>query len=84
MQHVAKRFAQSIGASGIVMGDSLGQVASQTLMNIRAEQSDLGFPILRPLIGLDKLEIIDIAERIGTFDLSIIKTSGCTSVEEEG
>lgn len=77
MQHVAKRFAQSIGASGIVMGDSLGQVASQTLMNIRAEQSDLGFPILRPLIGLDKLEIIDIAERIGTFDLSIIKTSGC-------
>lgn len=80
MQHVAKRFAQSIGASAIVMGDSLGQVASQTLMNIRAEQKDLGFPIVRPLIGLDKLEIIDTAERIGTFDISIIKTSGCSIV----
>lgn len=80
MHNVAKRFAQSIGASGIIMGDSLGQVASQTLMNIRAEQKDLGFPVVRPLIGLDKLEIIDIAQRIGTFDISIIKTSGCAAV----
>ncbi|MDO5862116.1 MAG: 7-cyano-7-deazaguanine synthase [Thermoplasmata archaeon] len=80
MHNVAKRFAQANGASGIIMGDSLGQVASQTLMNIRAEQQDLGFPVVRPLIGLDKLEIIDIAQRIGTYDLSIIKTSGCAAV----
>ena len=80
MHRVAKRFAESIGASGIVMGDSLGQVASQTLMNIRAEQNGLDFPVLRPLIGLDKLEVIDIAKRIGTFDISIIKTSGCAAV----
>ena len=80
MQNVAKRFAQEIGASGIVMGDSLGQVASQTLTNIRAEQAGLGFPILRPLIGLDKEEIISVAETIGTFDISIIKTSGCAAV----
>ena len=80
MQNVAKKFAQSIGASGIVMGDSLGQVASQTLMNIRAEQKDLGFPIVRPLIGLDKVEIIDIAERIGTYDISIMKSGGCLAV----
>ena len=62
------------------MGDSLGQVASQTLMNIKAEQKDLGFPVLRPLIGLDKEEIIKIAQEIGTFDISIIKTSGCAAV----
>ncbi len=80
MHHVAKRFAQENGMSGIVMGDSLGQVASQTLANIRAEQKDLGFPVVRPLIGLDKTEIIDIAQRIGTFEPSIIKTSGCAAV----
>ncbi len=80
MHNVAKRFGKSIGASGVVMGDSLGQVASQTLMNIRAEQKDLDFPVVRPLIGLDKLEIIDIAQRIGTFDISTIKTSGCAAV----
>ena len=80
MRRVAKKFALANGASGIVMGDSLGQVASQTLMNIRAEQNGLDFPVLRPLIGLDKLEVIDIAKRIGTFDISIIKTSGCAAV----
>lgn len=80
MHNVAKRFALANGASGIVMGDSLGQVASQTLTNLRAEQGGLDFPVLRPLIGLDKLEIIDIAKEIGTFDLSIIKTSGCAAV----
>ncbi|MBR6910712.1 MAG: 7-cyano-7-deazaguanine synthase [Candidatus Methanomethylophilaceae archaeon] len=80
MHRVAKKFAQANGAYGIVMGDSLGQVASQTLLNIKAEQNGLDFPVIRPLIGLDKLEIIDIAKRIGTFDISIIKTSGCAAV----
>ncbi len=80
MHNVAKRFAVENGACGIVMGDSLGQVASQTLMNIKAEQKGLGFPVLRPLIGLDKEEIIAIAQEIGTFDISIIKTSGCAAV----
>ena len=58
----------------------MGQVASQTLTNIRAEQSGLDFPVLRPLIGLDKTEVIAIAKRIGTFDISIMKTSGCAAV----
>ena len=80
MQNVAKRFAQEHGCDGIIMGDSLGQVASQTLRNIRAEQADVDFPIVRPLIGLDKEEIIDIAKRIGTFDISIIQTGGCKVV----
>ncbi len=80
MQRTAKAFAKSIGASMIIMGDSLGQVASQTLKNIRAENIDLGFPVLRPLIGLDKIEIIGIAKEIGTFDLSIKESVGCTIV----
>ena len=62
------------------MGDSLGQVASQTLKNIRAENAGLGFPVLRPLIGMDKIEIIEIAKEIGTFDLSIREATGCTIV----
>lgn len=80
MQKVAKQFAIQQNCDAIVMGDSLGQVASQTLKNIRAENTDLDFPIIRPLIGLDKLEIIDIAEKIGTYQISIIKTKGCSAV----
>ena len=80
MQNVAKQFALKNGCEAIVMGDSLGQVASQTLRNIKAEQTALGFPILRPLIGLDKVEIMDTARRIGTYDISIRKTKGCAAV----
>ncbi len=80
MHNVAKRFSIEQGCNGIIMGDSLGQVASQTLRNIKAEQNGLDFPILRPLIGMDKLEIIEIAKKIGTYDISIIQTKGCAVV----
>ena len=80
MQRTARELAKKLGASGIVMGDSLGQVASQTLKNIRAESIVLDFPVARPLIGLDKTEIIDIARRIGTFDISIRPTDGCNAL----
>ena len=83
MQFVAKEFAIRNGCSGIVMGDSLGQVASQTLRNIRAEGSGLDFPIVRPLIGMDKTEIIDIARKIGTYDISIIQDGGCAVVPDK-
>ena len=83
MQHVAREFAKKHGCSGIIMGDSLGQVASQTLRNIRAEVSGLDFPIVRPLIGMDKTEIIDIAREIGTYDISIIQTEGCGVVPQK-
>jgi thiamine biosynthesis protein ThiI len=68
----ADRIAREFGAKGIVMGDSVGQVASQTLENmyIVSQASDL--PIYRPLIGLDKEEIIEIAKKIGTFELSTL------------
>ena len=83
MQFVAKEFAIRNGCSGIIMGDSLGQVASQTLRNIKAEGSGLDFPIVRPLIGMDKNEIIEIARRIGTYDISIIQDGGCGVVPDK-
>lgn len=82
MLRTAQAVALRIGASGIVMGDSLGQVASQTLNNIRAEQHGLELPVLRPLIGLDKLEIERLAKDIGTYEISIMSdgSKDCTAV----
>jgi thiamine biosynthesis protein ThiI len=77
MMHVAKEFALRNGCGGIVMGDSLGQVASQTLRNIRSESFGLDFPVLRPLIGLDKLEIETMAKSIGTYGISILPEKPC-------
>ena len=83
MQFVAREFSKRNGCSGIIMGDSLGQVASQTLRNIRAEGMGLDFPLVRPLIGMDKNEIIDIAKKIGTYDISIIQSGGCGVVPQK-
>ena len=80
MLRTAQELAEQLGCSGIVMGDSLGQVASQTLKNIRYVSHGLDIPVLRPLIGFDKIEIEAIAKEIGTFDLSIIKSKGCMIV----
>ncbi|NCA73638.1 MAG: tRNA 4-thiouridine(8) synthase ThiI [Gammaproteobacteria bacterium] len=80
MQRTAKELAGRLGCSGVVMGDSLGQVASQTLRNIRAENVGLDFPVLRPLIGYDKLEIEEIAKSIGTYEILIRPAVGCTIV----
>ncbi|MBN1390326.1 MAG: tRNA 4-thiouridine(8) synthase ThiI [Candidatus Thermoplasmatota archaeon] len=62
---------------GIVMGDSMGQVASQTLHNMAAVSAGVRHPIIRPLIGFDKVEIENIGKEIGTFSISIRRTSGC-------
>jgi len=82
MQRTARELAKNLGASGIIMGDSLGQVASQTLKNIRSENIGLDFPVIRPLIGMDKLEIEAIAKEIGTYEISIRPTNGCLIVPE--
>ncbi len=66
----AERAAVELGAQAIVLGDSLGQVASQTLENMRVISAGTSLPIFRPLIGLDKVEIMGLARRIGTYDLS--------------
>ena len=62
---------EEIDALGIVTGESLGQVASQTLESLTAINAVTSTPILRPLISFDKLEIIEVAQKIGTYETSI-------------
>ena len=76
----AEKIAKKEGAEAIVMGDSLGQVASQTLQNIRTIEPAVKNPVLRPLIGLDKEDVVKIAKEIGTYDLSILSSNGCNAV----
>ncbi len=80
MYKVATAIAQREGAHGIITGSSLGQVASQTSENMLAESYDVCFPVYHPLIGLDKEEIMTIAKKIGTHDISIRKAGGCQAV----
>ena len=79
MIRLAERLALDIRASCLVTGESLAQVASQTLENITVVQDAATLPILRPLVGMDKQEIIKIARRIGTYEISIKPyTDACT------
>jgi thiamine biosynthesis protein ThiI len=80
MLRIAEMVAEREGAHAILTGESLGQVASQTLRNIRTESQAVSIPVLRPLIGLDKLEIEDIAKRIGTYEISILPGMCCSIV----
>ena len=80
MLRYAEAIAKKEDADAIVMGDSLGQVASQTLQNIRVVEQAVSIPIFRPLIGFDKEDTIRIARKIGTFDLSIAPADGCSAV----
>jgi thiamine biosynthesis protein ThiI len=83
MFRIAEMIAKKEGASAIATGESLGQVASQTLTNIRTEEQAVEIPILRPLIGLDKVEIERIGKRIGTYDVSISPGLCCTIVPDK-
>ena len=76
----AEKICKKYSYDAIVMGDSLGQVASQTLQNINIVSEAVSIPILRPLIGFDKQEIVDISKKIGTFEYSILRSTGCTAV----
>ncbi|MGP8189284.1 MAG: tRNA uracil 4-sulfurtransferase ThiI [Methanobacterium sp.] len=79
MYQIAEKLAIKEKALAIVDGSSLGQVASQTLPNILATRHSTTLPILSPLIGLDKVEIQKIAEKIGTFEISILPESDCSA-----
>lgn len=80
MLQVAERIALLEGAKAIVTGESLGQVASQTLDNIAAVNEAVTMPVLRPLIGSDKQEIIRRAEEIGTYDISCQTAPDCCTL----
>jgi thiamine biosynthesis protein ThiI len=80
MYRVATAYANRVGAKGIVTGESIGQVASQTLDNLVVLTDAAEIPIYRPLIGFDKEDTIQIARQIGTFTESISSASGCKAV----
>lgn len=81
MLRIADRLCQSNKLSAIVTGESLGQVASQTVQSLTCTNAVLqNVPALRPLIGFDKSEIVDIAVKIGTYDISILPYEDCCTV----
>ncbi len=80
MMRIAETVARNTGSGCIINGESLGQVASQTLESITVTNAVVNMPVFRPLIGMDKDEIIEIAERIGTFEKSIEPYDDCCTV----
>ncbi len=77
MLRIAEAIARQEKAKALITGESLGQVASQTLDNMAVIQQAARLPILRPLVGMDKQEIIDQARRIGTFEVSSVPDQDC-------
>lgn len=80
MMRAAERIAAEQGCGALITGESLGQVASQTLQAIACTDAAASMPVFRPLIGMDKVDIIALARRIGTYDLSILPYEDCCTV----
>jgi tRNA uracil 4-sulfurtransferase len=80
MLRISERIANDHKAFAITTGESLGQVASQTLHSMHTINEVTNMPVLRPLVTMDKLEVIDMAQRIGTFDLSILPYEDCCTI----
>ncbi|MCT4585731.1 MAG: tRNA 4-thiouridine(8) synthase ThiI [Peptostreptococcaceae bacterium] len=80
MMRIANQLAKKIGANALITGESIGQVASQTMQGLNATNAVIDMPAFRPLIGTDKSEIIDIAKAIKTYETSIIPEEDCCTV----
>jgi thiamine biosynthesis protein ThiI len=80
MMRIAEELAIKNGALGLATGESLGQVASQTIESMHTINEVTNFPVLRPLVTMDKVEIIDIAQEIGTYNISILPYEDCCTV----
>ncbi|MBQ7676816.1 MAG: tRNA 4-thiouridine(8) synthase ThiI [Lachnospiraceae bacterium] len=80
MMKIAGHFAKADGALGLVTGESIGQVASQTMQSLLVTDNAATLPVYRPLIGFDKSEIVDIAKRIGTYETSILPYEDCCTI----
>ena len=80
MMRIAQQIALDNGAKAIVTGENLGQVASQTMEAMASTQAVINMPVLQPLIGMDKEEIVKIARKIGTFETSILPYEDCCTV----
>ena len=80
MVRISEQIAKKVGAKALITGESLGQVASQTLEALNATNEVASMPVFRPLIGFDKSEIMDLAREIGTYDISIMPYDDCCTV----
>ena len=80
MMRLAQAVAKKAGAKALITGESLGQVASQTMMALGVTEDVVDMPVLRPLIGMDKVEIIRMAREIGTYETSILPYEDCCTV----
>ncbi len=80
MMKIAERIAKETGSLALITGESIGQVASQTIESLCVTDDAVSMPVFRPLIGFDKEEIVEKAQRIGTFETSILPYEDCCTV----
>lgn len=80
MMRIAEHFAKETGCLGLITGESIGQVASQTMQSLAATDAVCTMPVFRPVIGFDKQEIVDIAEKIDTYETSIRPFEDCCTI----
>ena len=80
MMRIAERLAVDAGAQALITGESIGQVASQTMQSLAATDAACTMPVFRPVIGFDKQEIVDVAEKIGTYETSILPFEDCCTI----
>lgn len=80
MMKIAEHFAERDGSLGLITGESIGQVASQTMQSLAATNDVCRMPVYRPLIGFDKQEIVKVSERIGTYETSILPYEDCCTI----
>ena len=80
MMRIAEHFAKESGCMGLITGESIGQVASQTMQSLYTTNAVCEMPVYRPLIGFDKQEIVDVSEKIGAFETSILPYEDCCTI----
>jgi thiamine biosynthesis protein ThiI len=80
MMRIATRYAKENDCAALITGESLGQVASQTMKALSVTDNATDLPVFRPCIGMDKEEIVQIARKIGTYDTSILPYEDCCTV----
>ncbi|KXG74217.1 tRNA uracil 4-sulfurtransferase ThiI [Thermotalea metallivorans] len=80
MMKIGEKIAKNNGCNALITGESIGQVASQTIQGLTVTNEAVSLPVFRPLIALDKVDIIEIAKKIGTFEISILPYEDCCTV----
>lgn len=80
MMKIAEKIAEENACLGLITGESIGQVASQTMQSLAVTNEVCSLPVFRPLIGFDKMEIVEVSEKIGTFETSILPYEDCCTI----